>query len=339
MKKILLVEFNTWHIECLYAQLRFLSTSGYHTILVCDERMRDIVEKYDFVSEFVYYDFRKLSSLLHLRSFILDSKIDKVIFNTAQGSLMLKFILLPFWNKVDFYGIIHDTRKLTKSWGQKIISSKMKSYYVLAGYMLKNIPSKSHRLHKFSSAFFPPFAKQEVVKPKDELWVCIPGTIEYQRRDYDYLLPIIEKGLIPDNVKFILLGNANKGDGLEFMEKIRLIRAERFFISFDSFVPEDQFFSFITASDYLLPLIHPNTNSATDYTKYKISGIFTLSQVFNKIMLVHALFSKIEDFHYPALFYKDSEELIDYLNGKNIIRQEDLPLDFELERKKYISSL
>jgi hypothetical protein len=337
MKKLCLIEFYSWHSECLDSQIRFLSNSEYSVTLACECRQKNNVEKFrPMVAEIIYFDFKKFASIFKLWFYLIKNKIDIVVFNTAQGSVAWKFMLLPFPKTMKFFGLIHIVKKLETSFGQKIINRKLKNYYLLAEY-LENYFPKDQKLkkHSFSSAFFMPFERQTFPKKVDDCWICVPGHLEYKRRDYDFLLSVVQRAGFPKNTKFILLGNSQKGDGQIIMQKIKDRGISGFFICFDGYIPDDEFQSYLNVSDFLLPLIHGNL---AEIYKYQISGTFVLSDAYGKTMLCDEAFSHVKGFEYNALYYKTEDDFIRLLQEK----QPPLParnIDFEENRLKYINFL
>ena len=338
MKKICLIELYSWHSECLYSQILFLNKSGYNTCLVCDVRLKPIADDFrPLVADVIYFDFKKLGSLFKLWYFLIKNHIRKVIFNTAQGSIILKFMLLPFPKKMQFWGIIHSVNKLGKSTGQKIISRKVKRYYLLAEYLENHFPQIS-KLQKqsFSTAFSMPFEHQTYHEKGNNIWLCIPGNVEYKRRDYDFLLSAVRRADFPQNIKFILLGNSRKEDGQAIRQKIKSDGLSDFFIWFDKYIPDNIFHSYVQASDFVLPLIHGNLTEI--YAKYQISGTFVLSDVHGKTMLCDSVFQQVNGFQYNAFYYGNEDDFVRLLNEK----PQALParkVDFEKNRLKYVNFL
>jgi hypothetical protein len=235
-------------------------------------------------------------------------------------------------------GIIHNTRKLVSSTGQKIISKKIKSYYVLADYMEHSFPQiKGIKQQHINCAYNPSFPKRKLNKASNEIWVTIPGSIEYKRRDYDFLLTLIEHKEKTQNIKFILLGNSSRFEGPLFIDKIKENGVENNFIWFESFVPNDLFYNYMIQSDFLLPLIHPSTPSANDYLKYKVSGTFIQSQAYSKLMICHQMFNQ-PGFSYPSKFYQNAEEFIQILKENKGTKQIVKP-DFRTDSKNYFNFL
>ena len=206
--------------------------------------------------------------------------------NTAQGSRALKFCLLPPISGVEMVGTIHNTEKLTKSFGQKLINRRIHKYYILADYLRHSIPKNIDNQYAVCYAVFLPRQKvAEIVKPQGECWISIPGYVEYKRRDYHYLLRLanaLKSCEGKKRIKFIVLGNTSKSDGPHFVSEIREQNLMDYFVTFDSFVSDDVFNAYIEQSDAIMPLIHPDIPSADKYTKYKISGAFNLALSHNQ---------------------------------------------------------
>jgi len=313
MKKVALIEFYPYHFELIHSQLLFLKADNYSPLFICDKQNSANLEILKKIAPIITYDFERIGSLFKLWQFLLKSHINYVVFNTAQGNRMVKFSLLPFPKKVKFLGILHNTNKLNTSFGQKIINRKIKSYYVLASYMQKFFPKKkSVKSVHINCAYPPKFKNSTIQKPKNEIWLGIPGSIEYKRRDYDFLLKLAADKLLPNNVKIVLLGNASKYEGPVLLKRIEELGIEQRFILFNHYVPDELFHYYMEALDFLLPLIHPMTLSASAYLKHKVSGTFIQSYIYSKPMLCHNMFNN-EHFEYTAHFYNTTIELIEYL--------------------------
>lgn len=339
-RKVALIEFSASHTECLYSQIMFLKVAGYQVTLLCDKKVEQIVHDFGREINIHLFDFEKLISLIRVRSFLVRNEINMVILNTAQGSVPLKFSMLFFPPRIRFYGIIHNLYKLETSLGQRIISRKISSYFVLSKYQYLHIHEYKYlSFSYFNPSFFPVYKNPEK-KPNekgDEIWVVIPGALEYKRRDYIYLI-IFLKSYPIEKLKFILLGNSLKNDGVAFTNMIKAHQLERFFIYFDRFVPNNLFHFYLQHADYLLPLIHPEIEGADNYTQYKISGIFPLSFAYHVPLLCHDIFRSIEGFEYPAFFYADKNKLYDILTHKPKVEHE-YRLSFEDEKNRYLRLL
>lgn len=350
-KQVILVELYGWHSECLYSQVLYLNKSGYKTTLICDIRHKDnIVDIKPLVDSYSFFDFKKLWSLWSLRRIINKHKSNKVIFNTAQGSILLKLMLMPFSPRVKFYGTLHNIRKLQSSFGQALISRKITRYFILADYIKKNF-SETNKYFKNGlkcQSITVAFTPSQNVEPKtyfpqkgeNDIWITVPGSIEYKRRDYYMLAALVSDSEFPLNTKILLLGNAKKADGPEYIAKLKKYDIYDRFIVFDSFVPNDIFNYCLSKSDYLLPLVQPSIDDAGEYSKFKISGTFIISEGREIPMLCHRMFREVDGFNYKTIFYENSINLLRLINAPHLSLDIDpAPLNFEEERERYISFL
>lgn len=338
MRNVALIELNSYHGECLYSQLRYLKASECTVILFCDKRQESSVSEFAHLADEVcFWDMKKLSVLLRLRKILIERNVETVVFNTLHGGRVLKLMLMPFPKRMSFYGTIHNIRKMSDSFGQRLICRRVKGVYVLAEYLkptfkkLSALPCEAYS----SSLTMEKHVDSRNVKPDDVIWAVIPGSIEYKRRDYDKLLELANR--TSDSVKFILLGNSRKGDGQDFISRIAPELREKRFVIFDKFVDNDTFESYITQADYLLPLITEGTPIADDYMYYKISGTFILAKTYGVPMLLHESFGRLNDFDYPAEYYTTEEELLKLMHEHH--QQTDKQTDFEIERRKYVAML
>ena len=341
-KKAILIEFNSWHGECLYAQLQFLTRGGYEVTLICDEshqRQFDYLH-YDHLEKH-FINLKKAGSLLRIYGEVINSHINTVILNTAQGSAALKFLLLPFPRRIRFTGIIHNVKKLKTSIGQHIICRKVRHYFLLADYLEPHFPKDSHlKCCPVEFGIVPPLNFTAFEKEKGSCYVAIPGYVEYKRRDYLSIIPFLEKWGERLNLKIVLLGNLHKSDGPDLWARIKRVGMEKSFITFDHFIDEKDYCSYIQACDFLLPLIHPDTPDALSYTNAKISGSFTLSKMFGKTMLCHRIFQNVKKFNYDVLYYESLDELPAIIE-QDRARQTRFrfPIDARAEGEKYIEFL
>ncbi len=333
---VILIEFYPYHSELIYSQLLFLTESDFNVTLICDQRNAANSDDFRGLASVRTYDFKKIASLFKLWLFLLSSKSNYVIFNTAQGSRMLKFALFWLPKRIKLAGIIHNTKKLKASFGQKLISRKVKSYFVLASYMQKFFPYGDEDKIKsefINCSYLPQLEEIEIKKQSGEIWLGIPGSIEYKRRDYEFLLELVKSDGFPNHVCFILLGNSLKGQGPEFISNLKKLNVENNFKWFEGYVSDELFASYMEKVDYLFPLIHPVTASAEDYLKYKVSGTFIQSRTYQKPMICHQIFNT-DYFDYSAIFYDSEKEIIEYLKQNTPTQKPEKPV-FEEDRKKY----
>lgn len=334
--RVVLIELFNYHSECLFSQVSFLKDAKADVTLVINKKLENIVNELNLGVDLITYDFKRIRSLLKLRSFILKNKTEVVILNTIQGSTALKFSLLPFPKQIKILGILHDTSKLETSLGQKIISSRFNRFYTLGKYVqVLKVKKEKYKTTFFNPCYFSDY-KIENLNKGNNIWITIPGSISFKRRSYDVMIDLAKNRGLAENVKFILLGNIKKEDGPQFLDKIVREGLEHRFIVFDQFIPGRLFFSYLSQSDYLLPLIHPETPAAKQYTRNKISGIFPLSQALGKTMLCHKMFAMVENFEYPKCFYNSIDECVSLITDSKKDSTFILP-NYEEDKARYLS--
>lgn len=316
-KKAIILEFYNYHIECIYPQVVYLTNGGFDVELVCSKEILQNIEYLRSKCKIIGYDFNKLTSYIKVWFYLLKNKKSTlIILNTAQGNKVLKFIILPFLSRFKIFGIIHNIKKLEESKGQKIITKKISKYFVISEYLKESSISKKYGISSINTSLFPAFVTESIKHKGNEIWITIPGNIEKKRRDYDWLIDFSHSYNLDKRIKFILLGNAKKGDGNEIIRKIKLLKMENKFIWFESYITQDTFNNYIESSDYLLPLLNENNK---EYLYYKVSGAFTLSEAFAKPMILHSNFYPL-DKYYCCLFYKTDEEFLALISKISIIK-------------------
>ncbi|MER2996844.1 hypothetical protein [Pontibacter populi] len=344
-----LIELGGSHDECLYSQVRFLREKGYRVHMICTANLKQQVSGFDGVDEFLFFDFKGVSKLksmaylLQIRKHILKNNIAQVIFNTAEGNLVRNLTLLPFPKRVQFSGIIHNSYKLLKSSSQRIISRKIKKYFVLNDYILKHVHSNSKiAVEAFYPIFFPHFKTIDIPKADGELWVCIPGQIAFKRRDYEGFLNALIQHPPKPGIKYIVLGRENDPDR-KFSDMVTAAGLQDHFVLFDKFIPNELFHSYLLQSDIILPLLHPALPKFEQYKKYKITGALNLAFSYRKPLLCKDQFQHVPDLQENALFY-DLEHLGETLNRlpellPTIVPQlyQNPKWEFKMQQQRYIN--
>ncbi|MGY0427036.1 MAG: hypothetical protein ACWIPI_09465, partial [Polaribacter sp.] len=275
--KIAFVEFSESHEECIYSQISFLVKDKNNVSLFIHPKIeRQIYSYKDLFDEITIVDFNKLNFLKKLRQEFLFakriSKFDKVIFNTASSSKSVRntnFFLLLF--NVESIGVLHNIKKIKSSFTQKIISLKIKKYFVLSDFLKEYAvkEGKQIKIESFYPIFFPKHTAVHLHKNSNEKWIAIPGRVELQRREYTFLIEALTDKKLLKNSKFLILGNINTKDGIFFKEKIISLNLAANFMFFDGFIENDLYYNYLEKSDFVLPLLKNNENS---YKKEKISG-------------------------------------------------------------------
>lgn len=292
MKKAALIEIGGSHDECLYSQLAFLKSGGYETHLICSSNLEQQVADYTNADEKLFIDFidkdiiSNWKKLGQLRNYIVHNTITTVIFNTSEGAHIRNFTLLPFPHNIQFAGTIHNAKKLHGSFSQSIISRRVKKYFVLHDYLLQYIPAKMRaQCSSYYPIFFPNYPSVEHIDKKaNDIWVCIPGQLEYKRRDYTALAKAIAETKTHLPLKFILLGKSKHryGDGAAFENLVKELNIENYFVLWDGFIDNNTFYSYLQASDFIMPLIHKGAEGFDNYFKYQVSGSFNLAIAYKK---------------------------------------------------------
>lgn len=336
--RVALVEFNTWHGECLTPQLAYMKAGGIDATLICPHKTAQAVDT-ETMAGVCHIECREekgARNVWEARRAIASSGFDLVVLNTAQGSEALKLSLLPFAKSLRFAGVIHDLRKLTTSTGQQLICRRMSGYLVAARYLTDCFP-----LRRPVEYFSPLPARREracagPAKAAGETWVVVPGNVEKKRRDYA-CLPRLARALAGSGVRIVVLGNIGKGDGPWLRGLVRSAGLDSMFVFFDQFIPEDVYDSYMRQCDYLLPLIDSDVPRAEDYTRFKTSGTFNLAKAYGKTMLCDNALRQLDGSGLPCLFYDDANELRQHIEARR--RAATVPLDFDAEARRYCSFL
>jgi len=315
-KTAAVIEITGSHEECMYAQLLFLKQAGYHTIMICSSNLEKRVIEFDMADESVFFPFENesisnLPKLLQLRRLLIDRHVSLVAINSAHGKLIQNLVLLPYPKDIQFIGILHGINKLRGSFTQKLISTRIKKYLLLNDYLVDNlkrvqVPHEHLQFESYYPIFFPAFQYPPVLhKPEDQLWITVPGQVEYARRDYITLVNEFARLEEKPDVHFILLGSHQHaaGDGPDLQQRIQALHLERYF-TFTGYAPNAPFHAYLQASDIIMPLIHPGNDGFEKYLIYQITGSYNLAFAHKKPLLMLQDFADYEDFKENALFYK-----------------------------------
>lgn len=313
--KAALIEIYDSHEVNLYSQLRFLQEGGYDVTLIVSEKHRKTVAAYDgkFSLEYVSVTAKKglalWRELWRIRQIILDRGISTVVFNTAHTNPVRNFCLLPFPKRIKFFGTLHGVNKLEGSFTQKVISRRIPNYFLLADYMLEKalrVPHAGLRFSVFYPIFHPPFRETAIEEKKQgELWIAIPGSVEFKRRDYLSLIDAFAALPEKPDVRFFLLGNGEHaaGNGRELQQRVQEAGLQDHFVFFKGYVPDDLLHTYVRNCDAIMPLIHPINADMEKYLENQISGAFHLAFAYRKPLLMHEYFRRYADFRETALFY------------------------------------
>ena len=304
--KTAIVEISESHEECIYSQLCFLKDAGHEVTLIVHKKLENQITAYaDLANNVSFFDFERVSSIQKLRMqwhlFTLLKKFDLLILNTAHSYSVIRnvSVLLRFV-KTKCIGVLHNTKKLQRSKTQRIISKKVKHYFVLNDALLPGEVSDTIKVQSFYPIFFPKYEKVPVYK-QNQIWIGIPGRIDYKRRDFDFLINALKQANVSERIKFLVLGKVdpNTPDGNRLIESIEKSGKLKNFKLFHAFIDNPEFHAYLSACDYIMPLLRPDQ----DYLGSKISGAFNLAFAHKKPMLCNSFFDAIPDLRKNSLFY------------------------------------
>ncbi len=306
--RIALVEIGGSHDECILTQVNALKTQEAEIHLICDTKVRERNEYLNAEFKGIFEvnttgaaigDVRLMRGIIR---YLKENRIEKVVFNTAQGG-HVRNLALMMPKSINCYGIIHTIRKFNDSFTQKIIHKMIKRYAVLSDDLLKRVkPNSKINVRSFYPIEFP-VEKEKKSGTGDEILIGIPGGVENRRKDLAAFSEMISQ--TPENVHFIFLGKSDfsLSDAREFIATLEERNLMKRVELFDHFIPTDEFFIRIQACDFLLPLIHPNTPSADEYIVNQISGSFSLSFGLKIPLLIHEAYQDEDDLQKSAFFY------------------------------------
>ena len=349
--KVALIELGGSHDELLFSQAAFLKASGHTVLLIASENLRSRTEVFDNIDHFYYFDVGNhkpapLLSIFQIWRLLRKNNVDKIVFNTAQGSTVRNFTLLP-WNKIELIGIIHNINKLHQSGNQRLISLKIKKYFVLNEYMLDSMNSDTHlKIVSFYPIFFQKFNTISIEKKESEVWFCIPGLVEFKRRDYEGFLKAICEEKLAQNVRIIFLGRI--GHAVEYTQIknwLKKLENDDQVVLFKGYIDNHIFHSYLQKSDMILPLLHPDTERFHEYSSIQISGAFNLAFGHHKPLIMENFFKKYSIFSETSIFYEKKMlvKKINELAAKRTIiqkKQKDVErnekFNFKVQQKLYM---
>lgn len=315
-----LVEFSTSHLICLQSQIRFLTEAGATVELFLSTHARERATFLTGADRTHYLDVQyglqgRWRTVIALRRALGELGVDAVVFNTAEGNHVRDFSLIAPPG-VLYAGFLHHTNKMGGSFTQRLISRRIRRYYVLMDYLLDGLPdSTGCRFSAVSPIFhgsnIPP--PGETAKPPGEVWICIPGEVEFRRRDYQGLAEAVRTTGPDPRIRFILLGSARTPDSAAFEELLARSGRRSQFLVFPDYVSQEVFAGYLARCDLILPLTHPGIGLYNDYRHHQVSGSFLEALAYSVPMLLDRSWTGVREFEEISLFY-DREELIPTLN-------------------------
>jgi len=346
MRKVLLVEFK-FHQEIIPSQLRFLLANQDEVHLFLNEKLWDEYLLGPFKNQIRVELFgnanawyTKIRLLFMLRRYVKKHKITHLVFNTLNSNF--NALVLRFIPSLHVVGIVHRADRLQKKKWQLSAMQKVQGILTLSQETLLNFKIKYPYKEKVS-CFYPIFfSKAARVLPEHNstIYIAIPGQFDIAKKDYGMLVQaaryVREKG-IP--IKFILLGNASKKDGIKVIEEIIRLELDDVFYYKKSFIPYEEFFQWMERADYVLPLFTKQVKNYDNYLTNQISASFNWAFSFRKKLILPSDFEMQEYVRKSAVFYKHDElnsilaSLPKQVNQSVTSDQ----LSFENQQKQYLS--
>ena len=350
---VALVELGDHHEVCLYPQVKFLASSGIPVHLLCSGIVADRLSGVEAAASLRRFRFGRgrvadLRETFLVRRHLLDLGVDTVVLNTARGSRVRNLMLMPTGD-LRFVGLAHIANKLAGGSTQRIVGRKTHTFAVLNDYILPHVRvSTDSRVVGIYLLAQPPFEPRPVNKPSGEFWVCIPGQVEFKKRDYESLIDRLSERAPHPTVRFVLPGAPEARDARRLKETLDARGLTARFRMWNEFLDHDTFYSILSASDLIMPLIHPRRRAYAEYLKYKISWTFSLGFGLGIPMFCEESYAGTDDFEAGALFYRESN-MVERLN--RLVKNPD-PLTevrrrlaaypkftFEAQRLRYLEAL
>lgn len=306
--KVAIIEIGGSHDECILTQVNGLKEKGCHLVFcgttAVFQRNSLFQNLFDEFYEVKLTGGKKadFKEMRKLNKWLKKQAVNKVICNTAQGGHIRNLTLISLFNSIKYHGILHTIKKIPNSFTQKIISLKIKNYFVLNDTLLEKIPpQKKLTINSFYPLDYPDLS--ESVDKNKKWFVTIIGGVENRRKDLKGFIDFASK--VSEDIQFIFLGKSDfkKEEVIEFKNEIYAQNLEHKILLFDHFVSEATFDAYLKKTDLILPLVHPNTPSADEYFNRQISGAINIAFSYKIPMLIHKEYQSWEDFQTGCLFY------------------------------------
>jgi hypothetical protein len=157
-----------------------------------------------------------------------------------------------------------------------------------------------------TGSFYPldfPEGSRNTAKTDGTIRVTITGGVESRRKDLSSVKDLLTQ--TPANVHFVFLGKTdrNREDTAAFLSELSVAGLTDRVTLFDDFVDFELFDTILSETDFLLPLIHPDTPSAEQYISNQISGAFNLAYSYHIPLLIHAAYQEEADLQASSFFY------------------------------------
>jgi hypothetical protein len=314
-KSIAIVELK-FHEELLLPQITALLRDSYQVHLITNAqiaasesldsiRNKISIKQFENASKFV----TKLKMLIEIPKYLKKHVIGKLVINTLDSTFCQ--MLLKRINGMDTFGFIHNADKFLSHQKFHSVLKNVKHPMVLGAYISKYLHGNDITAVPVYLTEFGFVGNSVIEKSCNIIQVVIPGQLDRRRRAYDDLIDACSPDM---NIRFILLGNANKADGPDLIEKIKERKLEQQFKWFNQFVPHEGFIEGIESADYIMPLVHSNCLIYSRYQECKATAAFMWAIAANKMMLMEDGFKQIDEFHALSEYY-DAKKLSEFLTS------------------------
>jgi hypothetical protein len=347
---IALIEIGGSHDECLLSQMHAIKSTGRKILLITSTEILERNPDFNnYIDDTLFVDMsgsktERAKEVSRIWKKLKASKCEKVVLNTAEGNVVRLLSLKALFNKMKFIGIVHNTRKLQKSFTQSVINLKIKKYLMLSENLVNSISPPS----KIKVNYFYPLRFPELTPTVEKRFksVVIIGGVERRRKDLDGFIEIAQQVKGKD-VRFVFLGksNAELDDVKDFHKAIKSKGLSDKVVTYDHFVSQSEFNAQLHNADLILPIVHPNTKSAEEYFKSRISGAMSVSFGYKIPMLLHESFEQIEEMKTASFYYNlenFGERLTVSLSGIDSKKEEMLAnqnYSAEYQEKRYLEFL
>jgi hypothetical protein len=347
---IALLEIGGSHDECLLSQMHAIKSTGRKILLITfTEILERNPEFNNYIDDTLFVDMsgskrERAKEVSRIWKKNKASKCEKVVRNTAEGNLIRFLCLKALFSKIEFIGIVHSTRKFERSFTQSIINKKVKKYFLLSENLLSSIsPPAKIKVDYFYPLRFP---KNDVVLEKKQKTVVIIGGVERRRKDLDGFVEIAQQ-VERDDVQFIFLGKSDPTleDVKDFQAAVIDKGLKDKVKTYDHFVSQSDFIAQIQNADLILPIVHPNTRSAEEYFKSRISGAMSVSFGYKIPMMLHQGYAEIEEMKVASFYYnmenfgKKLDQALDNIETKRAEMLAHPNYRVEFQEEKYLDFL
>lgn len=314
---VLIIELSNHHDEVLLSYAQDAHGLGWTVTVVCTESVRKRLPLPESVSILTITSNKNLRARIslarRLRREIRHRKISHVVFVTTGGTAVRDLaLLLP--RSVHKIGVAHDTGKLTESVNQRILSTRLKAFTVLAEFVLDDVPAPRKPVYVVPATSRLPDNVVSGIRPETDTFdIVIPGHVEWSRKAYGDVFRGDVLNTLPEHVRFVILGglDTTTEGGQRLIQLIQHFDSHRI-VTFDHRVDHIRYQAWARSASVILPLLHPSCPVYSEYTSTKISGAMSTAWAFGIPLLLERGFERHQSLHPGTMFY-DVHDLPDVL--------------------------